>query len=37
MAEKDCIECKVNPANHWGEHLCEDCFKKILNEKLDEK
>ena len=27
-----CIECKVNVARYWGNHLCEDCFRKILKE-----
>ena len=27
-----CIECKVNAAHYWNNHLCEDCFRKILKE-----
>ncbi|WP_165786667.1 hypothetical protein [Heyndrickxia camelliae] len=32
---KDCIECKVRPARYWGSSFCEECFKEVLKEKLE--
>jgi hypothetical protein len=33
---RKCVECKLNPANHWSGNLCEECYKQMLHEKLDE-
>jgi hypothetical protein len=33
---KVCIECKERPARYWSSSFCEECFRKILQEKLDE-
>ena len=32
-----CVECKVNVARYWNNHLCEDCFRKILKEDAEIK
>ena len=32
-----CIECKDAEARYWGSHFCEDCFRKVLQEKLEEE
>jgi ribosomal protein S14 len=34
---KRCVECKEHDARYWGSNLCEDCFREILKEKLDEE
>lgn len=33
-----CIECKdkSKPVRYWGSSLCEECFSKLLNDKLKE-
>lgn len=31
-----CIECKVREARHWRSNFCEDCFREILNSKLED-
>lgn len=33
---KRCIECNDRPARHWSSSFCEECFKKLLREKLEE-
>jgi hypothetical protein len=32
---KLCVECKDRPAIHWTKSFCEDCFRKLLSEKLE--
>jgi hypothetical protein len=32
---KTCVECKEKPATHWTKSFCEDCFRKLLSEKLE--
>lgn len=32
-----CIECKDKIARYWGSHFCEDCFRELLKEKLNEE
>ena len=34
---KDCIECKVRPARYWDSSFCEECFREVLRQKLDEE
>lgn len=36
MSKKYCIECKERPARYWSSNFCEECFRKLLREKLDE-
>jgi GTP cyclohydrolase FolE2 len=36
LSLKTCIECKAREARYWGSHFCEDCFRELLTEKLDE-
>jgi hypothetical protein len=33
---KTCIECKDKPARYWSSHFCEECFCKLLSEKVKE-
>lgn len=33
---KICVECKEKLAGYWSSSFCEDCFRKLLREKLDE-
>lgn len=35
--QKVCIECNAKPARYWGSSFCEDCFRKLLKEKLEEE
>jgi hypothetical protein len=32
-----CVECKEKPAYHWAKSFCEDCFRKLLSEKLEKE
>lgn len=31
-----CIECKERPARYWNSSFCEECFRILLQEKLNE-
>ncbi len=37
MKPKSCVECGLVAAEWWNEDLCNDCFKKLLQEKLDQE
>ncbi|MFT4415302.1 hypothetical protein ACLM5H_15685 [Fredinandcohnia humi] len=32
-----CIECKDRPAQHWRSHFCEECFREILQDKVQKE
>jgi ribosomal protein L34E len=34
---KKCVECKKRFATHWGAHLCEECFRELLKEKVEKE
>lgn len=36
MSKKYCIECKERQARYWSSNFCEECFRKLLREKLNE-
>lgn len=33
---RTCVECKKRPARYWASSFCEDCFRKLLREKIEE-
>lgn len=32
---KTCVECRQIKSQWWNEHLCTECFRKLLTEKID--
>jgi hypothetical protein len=34
---KKCLECKDQPAMYWNKSFCEDCFRKLLKEKVEKE
>jgi hypothetical protein len=30
-----CIECKETEAHYWGENLCEECYRKMLEDEKE--
>jgi hypothetical protein len=37
IQRKICVECKEKKAGYWNSSFCEECFRKLLKEKLDEE
>jgi ribosomal protein L34E len=35
MKQKVCVECKARPARYWGSNICEECYREMLKEKLE--
>jgi hypothetical protein len=37
MPKKLCLECKERIATHWNNSFCEECFRKLLKEKVNKE
>lgn len=34
---KYCVECGEREARYWNSNFCEDCFREILSDKMEEE